>query len=417
MDTKKEMKKTRPMRVFIAVPSYWPSQDGVANITGYLAEGLARRGHEVLVFTSAGNGGLQELPYQERHAGVLIERMRVFVRWPLILRGRDRKSTKRFYRRRIASFAPDVLIVVCSQTWTMDWLHSGLDKIKCPKVFYSHGYSNLKETYHIGEMLRKRNVLGAAEQYLCKRYYKNLYLDISKYDLAIYLSKQSNAAEYAREHMLTNGKVLENAIDDAFFSGDMKHEYSIEQGNKIRFLFVANYGENKNQEMLIRAYAKAGIDKSELIFAGFEKNPYYEKLEKLSEECLKNQGKKKIVLNAHLKREEILDLYRTADVFVCSSKSETWSIVAHEAAAAAMPIISTDVGVYGEIEGAFIVQNEEEMQEAMEKLYYSFEERKRRGEAAYRWLCTKGCRIEDKVDWLEKELLALRERRKEVGEN
>ena len=64
-----------------------------------------------------------------------------------------------------------------------------------------------------------------------------------------------------------------------------------------------------------------------------------------------------------------------------------------------------------------LVQNEEEMQEAMEKLYYSFEERKRRGEAAYRWLCTKGCRIEDKVDWLEKELLALRERRKEVGEN
>ena len=85
MDTKKEVKKTRPMRVFIAVPSYWPSQDGVANITGYLAEGLARRGHEILVFTSAGNGGLQELPYQERHEGVLIERMRVFVRWPLIL--------------------------------------------------------------------------------------------------------------------------------------------------------------------------------------------------------------------------------------------------------------------------------------------------------------------------------------------
>ena len=40
--------------------------------------------------------------------------------------------------------------------------------------------------------------------------------------------------------MLTNGKVLENAIDDAFFSGDMKHEYSSEQGNKIRFLFALN---------------------------------------------------------------------------------------------------------------------------------------------------------------------------------
>ena len=37
------------MRILFAVPSYWPSQDGVANITGYLAGGLAERGHQVLV--------------------------------------------------------------------------------------------------------------------------------------------------------------------------------------------------------------------------------------------------------------------------------------------------------------------------------------------------------------------------------
>ena len=76
------------MRIFIAVPSYWPSQDGVANITGYLAEGLAKSGHDILVLTSAGNGGLQKLPNKEEHNKVNIERMRIYVRWPLKLKGR-----------------------------------------------------------------------------------------------------------------------------------------------------------------------------------------------------------------------------------------------------------------------------------------------------------------------------------------
>ena len=53
------------MKVMFAVPSFWPSQDGVANITGYLARGLAERGHEILIFTSAGKSGLQVLPESE----------------------------------------------------------------------------------------------------------------------------------------------------------------------------------------------------------------------------------------------------------------------------------------------------------------------------------------------------------------
>ena len=86
------------MLILFAVPSYWPSQDGVANITGYLAEGLVKRGHEVLILTSAGNGGLQELPDKEEHNNVKIERMRIYVRWPLRLKGRDKESTKKIGR-------------------------------------------------------------------------------------------------------------------------------------------------------------------------------------------------------------------------------------------------------------------------------------------------------------------------------
>ncbi len=79
------------MKVMFAVPCYWPSQDGVTQITKYLAEGLAERGHEVLAYTSTGNGGLQVLPGKEIHGGVSIERTRVYVRWPLRLKGRPKQ--------------------------------------------------------------------------------------------------------------------------------------------------------------------------------------------------------------------------------------------------------------------------------------------------------------------------------------
>ena len=98
-------------------------------------------------------------------------------------------------------------------------------------------------------------------------------------------------------------------------------------------------------------------------------------------------------------------LYRKSDVFVCTSKSETWSIVAHEAAALAMPIISTDVGIYSQIDGAVIVHDEAELAKAIEEMYHDPDRRQRCGEDAERWILRRQCRIQDKVDQLEKELM------------
>lgn len=395
------------MKIMFAVPSYWPSQDGVAGITKYLAEGLAQRGHEVLVYTSAGNGGLQILPEQEHYGGIAIERTRVYVRWPLWLKGRDGKSTQKKYYERVCSFAPDVLIVVCAQTWTLDWILPYLNDIQCVKVFYSHGYSLLSKKDQIWEQLKRRNILGVYENWKIRRYYQRLYKELGKFNLAIYLSEVNNSYLYSKEHKLLNGKVLENAIEDIFFDERMKHEYSACNKGNVDYLFVANYSENKNHKMLIDAFAKADIGQSSLIFAGFESNQYLDDLQKYSQKLLEKCEDKKVICHVHLEREQIIDLYRTSDVFVCPSKSETWSIVAHEAAAAAMPIISTDVGIYSEIKGAVIVHSVEEMVKAMEEMYYNQDARKQHGESAYHWLLAKGCRVKDKVDWLEKELKGL----------
>lgn len=399
------------MRIMFAVPCYWPSQDGVTIITSYLAQGLAAKGHKVFVLTGAGNGGLQELPEKESHAGVEITRMRIYTRWPLEIRGRDEKSTGKEYLRHIKEFAPDAFIVVCAQTWTLDWIAPYLKELNCVKVFYSHGYSAWKEHYPYGTLLKKRDVVGIWQNYKCSRYFQRLHRWIRLFDRVIYLSEDSNAAVYAEKYGLTNGRVLKNAIDDRFFCEDMRH--GCEKKECVSYLFVANYNQNKNQEMLIRAFSEAKIGRSRLILVGFEENAYYDYLQELIREKLTERETKEVVFCTHVSRESVIDLYRTSDVFVCSSRSEIYPIVAHEAAATAMPIISTDVGIYAKIDGAYLVEDEKQMREAMETLYYDAEERTRRGQAAYEWVCGQGCRIQDKVDWFEKDLLYNRRKKDE----
>lgn len=391
------------MRIMIAVATYWPSQDGVANITGYLAEGLAARGHDIFVLTSERNESREMLPRQESHNNVDIVRMRVRTRWPLGIKGLNNTSNSRAYREHIKRYKPDVLIVVCSQTWTLDWILPYLHELDCVKVFYSHGYSMWQEKYSYLDAYKNGKLTGIRIAYKCKKYYNNLYKYIEQFDRAIYISELGEAAIYADKHGLTNGRILKNAIDDRFYEDDMIHDYR--DCGIIEYLFVANYNENKNQEMLIRAFQKANIGRSRLILVGYEENEYYQYLQDVIRKQSVNPEEKEVVFHTHISRENVIDLYRTSDVFVCSSKTETYSIVAHEAAATGMPIISTDVGIYSKIAGAYIVKDTEQMAHAMEDLYFHEEERRRRGTAAREWIQGEGCRVRDKVDWLEQDLL------------
>lgn len=392
------------MKIMFATPSYWPSKDGVTQITKYLAEGLAARGHQILVFTSAGNGGLQELPTREIHDGVMIERIRVYVRWPMKLQGRDKESTAGKYYERIKSFAPDVFIVVCSQTWTLDWISPLLDQIDCKKVFYSHGYSGLRAHNQFWEKIRNRNIIGAYEELCIGRYYRNLYKVIVKFDLAIYLSELNNSYLYAQKYGLTNGKVLENAIEDIFLDSKMIHSKEKLSQQEIQYLYVANYNDNKNQDMLLKAFCEADIKNATLQFSGFEENDYLEMLRDHLDKWMPDHSDKRVIFNVHLTREEVYDLYRNSDVFVSTSRSENCPIVHCEAAATGMAVVSTDVGDVRLKDGIWLIENEEQLREALEELYNNRQELYERGQKLRNYMCGRGCRVQDKVDWLEKEL-------------
>ena len=62
---------------------------------------------------------------------------------------------KETYYRLIREANPDVLIVVCTQIWTFDWIVPVLDKLNCKKILYTHGYSQYKEKYNILDQTKK----------------------------------------------------------------------------------------------------------------------------------------------------------------------------------------------------------------------------------------------------------------------
>ncbi len=371
------------MKIMFAVATYWPFQDGVAHVTKYLAEGLVGRGHEVYIYTSTGNQDRSDLPQKEIHNGVEVERIRLYTRWPVRFKGLNSESNAVHYFKRIQEINPDVLIVVCAQTWTLDWIAPYLERLKCKKIFYSHGFSALKDKYNIKEVcaqtwtldwiapylerlkckkifyshgfsalkdkynikeeLKKKNVLGAYIEYRKKLYFQSLYKVIEKFDKAIYISDIEKGYQYVLEHGLKNGIILENAIEEQFLSNIMQHDNK-DETEEFQILCVANYNENKNQELLIRAFAKAEIGKSKVIFVGSAETLYLSALRKTATELLRDNPEKRVEFNVGIDRDEIYELYKKADIYVCTSKSETFSLVLYEAAATGMPVVSTRVG-------------------------------------------------------------------------
>lgn len=382
------------MRILIAVHTYYPDKNGVQAVTQYIAEGLARR-HEVLIITEL----KETYKRAEIKNGVSIERIKVNKR-----RYHFDGEKKKFLER-IHSYAPDVLISVCTQSWPFDWVKKKVEKLNCKKVLYTHGYSGLMKKYPIvNDLINLR--LRAFEYHLhWMLYYCRAYKYIRKYDLVTYLSKNNLSSWYAKRHGLTNGAILSNAVEDEFFlnpSSDRIAGGNI--NNKVRYIYVANYDNNKNQKGVLEAFLEAGLDEAELVFIGSKANGYYEELLEKNEQ--KNGQRKNISFLIGLERKEIAEQLTLADVFVCGSKKEEYPLMLCEAAAKGLPIISTNVGHVSEMQGCIVVKDMSDMARQIRRLYEEPQERWERGKML-RQYALNNYQIKDKVEWLEHRLMEL----------
>lgn len=375
------------MRIIFAVHTYYPAHNGVQAITQYMAEGLAKLHHEIMVISEKKNGFKE----QEEHNGISICRICVEQK-----RFRFYGEKDKFYQL-IKDYNPDVYIAVCTQSWPFDWMVSEIDNIKCKKVLYTHGFTAYMRHYPIWSDLVHLHLRAFQYHWYWKRYYNRAYLYMKKYDVVIHLSERNSSVAYANEHGLDNGVVIENAVENSFFENNvLLNSDHFTKRRKIKFIYVANYDSNKNQKELIQAFYLSNIPDSVLTFIGGTDNQYCRELVEENEKLKKSSQQVCVNILYGIPREKISNYLSESDVFVCTSKHEEYPVMLCEAAAKGLAIISSAVGHAREMDGCIVVENIEELTEAMRHLAQDPELRYNNGRKLHRY-AEQHCRMEDKI--------------------
>jgi len=342
------------MKILFAVHTYYPEHNGVQFVTQYIAEGLAVDNQVSVITGVSKDTSTTEYLNTEEINGVLIQRIYV-----QLGKGHVFSGDKKKYLQIIEKYRPDIFICVCTQSWTFDWIINYLDEIKCKKVLYTHGFSA-----YMGHYPFLRDVIGAHIFALYNHmywnwYYKRCWKYLKKFDLVTYLSKSSSSYSYSIKYNLVNSLILGNAVDDRMFEQCSLNNRKKSQ--EIGFIYVANYDENKNQQMALEAFYKAITGDATLTLIGTKRNKYYQNLLGINCNLAKKYGNKGVSILVGISRDEIMCIEANSDVFICSSKHEEFPIMLCEAAAKGLAIISTNVGNISSFPNVDVVNDINEM--------------------------------------------------------
>lgn len=384
------------MKIMFLVGSYWPAQDGVSQVTQYLAEGLATK-HEVFVLAQR----KPHMTQQEEHIGVKIERIYVERSHYWGCMQGERKKV----RRRVREYQPDVLIIVGLQNWGYDWFKKDLDSFPGKKVLMTHGCSCLDDydvKKKIGEIQLRRQILAdllrVYQEWYSAKYKKSLPRDMAKFDLITYLFEDEKLHKYMEQFHLGNGMILENATEDFFFE---RKAYCVDEDKELHFINVSNYEKRKNHKMILQAFCEANLPNTRLDLIGYYDNEFVDELRNIYDEFMRTgHANCSIHIWTGLQRKQVLEIYKDADVYVSASSWEAMSISLCEAAAAGLTILSTDVGHVSQIPGVKLFATQDELTELMKAVWSDPDMRRECGKLAHDYAKEK-YRIQSRVDLLE----------------
>lgn len=374
------------MKIIFTTHTYYPEKNGVQSVTEYLAEGLAKKGHEVHVITRV----LPDEKTEDFYKGVHITRVVAKVVHTFNIG--DKKEFKEVLLKKCMS--ADALINVCAQTALTDWSFSELDRISCEKILYLHGVIDLK--------INKNDFASAStlshkiwNTLRYKLYYTYSGKYFKKYDIVTQLHAFDRGYKFFEKKYGIKSVVMENAAESAFFDSDSRER-------KDYILSVANYLPIKNQEILLKAFYKSGLPKNvKLILIGGKKNSYYSKLINLKQELDFQYGVRDVDLLVNIPRTEIYKYTRESKIYLLGSRSEMFPISIIEAMASGIPFISTDVGCVKYLPGGVVIDRIDEMSYWLELLWNNDAVRSELGLAGYNY-AKRHFTIESKVDQLER---------------
>lgn len=352
------------MRFLFCCEFYYPSIGGVQEVMRQIAERMVQRGHDVTIATSA-------LPNRKSriHNGVKIEEFKAAGNLVSGLRGEIQR-----YQEFVLGFDADAVLVKAAQQWSFDALWPILAQLRSRKIFIPCGFSGL---FHPS----------------FSEYYNNMIRVLSFIDHFIFYAENYRDISFVREAGFRNISVIPNGACEREFADaapdvDLRATFGIDPEAFV-FLSVGSLTGLKGHAEIIEAFAtmETGGAPVALILNGNRPAPpaaalgpmrYVAQLgghltRVLREEGLwaalgrmkarltsldhkihywKNiavaQAGKQVFLT-NLSRSDLVDAYKTADLFVFASNIEYSPLVLYESVAAATPFLSVPVGNAEEI--------------------------------------------------------------------
>lgn len=337
----------RSLKILHTVEHYLPFRCGMQEVVTQISEFLVKSGHSVTVATSSDKNRTSQVIN-----GVQIE--------PFDISGNDINGYKWGDVNRFQEFILksdfDIIVNFAAQQWATDLCYPLLDKVKAKTIFVPTGFSGL----HWPEY---------------STYYQNLTKYLPKYDHIVVHSDEYQDANYLRASSVSHYSVIPNGAALSDFEKPItgvKNKLKIPDTHFL-ILLVGNHTGSKGHSQAIDMFASAKIRNAALVIIGkdtvygctngckkkasyFKLFPFLEFRKGIKTIALEliqsifdlsvfskmNTGKKLIV--KELPREELISLFKEADVFLFPSSIECFPIVLIEAMAAGKPAIVSNAG-------------------------------------------------------------------------
>ena len=318
------------MKILHTVEFYYPSTGGMQEVVKQLSERLAKTWHDVTVATQYNSERKKTVVN-----GVKIEQFRISGNAIRGYEGRELEIKR--YKNFLIQSDFDIITNFAAQQWATDLVLPILDKTKTKKVFVPTGFSGL----YLPEY---------------REYFEEMKCQMKKYDMNIFFSGNYRDMNFAKENRVKKRVVIPGgAAEEEFLSKNninIRKKLGIPQ-NHFLILLVGSHTGAKGHQEAIEIFRKSKIENATLLIIGnsfgggcIKDCSFKEKIFNLSPQRLFD---KKKLLIVSLVRQETINAYKQADLFLFPSNIECSPLVLFECMASKTPFLVTDVGNSKEI--------------------------------------------------------------------
>ncbi|MBQ3325599.1 glycosyltransferase [Candidatus Saccharibacteria bacterium] len=352
------------MRIAIASDTYTPMTNGVAVFTSNLAHGLARKGHDVILFipSTSGkkhtkileDGKLKEIYlsskrfpfYPDQIHKIPEEKKFLGVKMPRVAYKNGMWMATKPYRemkKALDKFKPEILHSQQAGTIGIAAAHYARKK-NIPFVSTGHSYpDNYTDQFKLLRPVKKPAdaiVKAYLTNYMKNGQYATMPTEMAIHDLAPERSRRFRVTVTA----LSNGIDLSQYYPAKPDSKICK-KYNINP-NKLRVVYIGRVDPEKSINIVIDAYAKIAkqFPDSEFVIVGdgIARND-------LEKEVKERGLEQQIRFLGKIMPPETVEIYRSGTLFATASETETQGIVLIEAAAVGLPLVAVDAGAVKEL--------------------------------------------------------------------